>query len=167
MVYNQNQTQQVMGSDPSVNWEWLINNRIMKMNDAEAEEDWEKYYVYGKFVLQRLRPHMELSQRQAIESEFLLLQEYERKIREHPTNNETSKKNDIKLLRKGFIDAHAAYIFFTLPRAGLIQIEEEGEIDFSKMDFEVMKTLIKNRSGMKLSLEREDEKEIKTDKKEE
>jgi hypothetical protein len=35
------------------------------------------------------------------------------------------------------------------------------------MDFEVMKTLIKNRSGMKLSLEREDEKEIKTDKKEE
>jgi hypothetical protein len=87
MVYNQNQTQQVMGSDPSVNWEWLINNRIMKMNDAEAEEDWEKYYVYGKFVLQRLRPHMELSQRQAIESEFLLLQEYERKIREHPTNN--------------------------------------------------------------------------------
>lgn len=133
-------------SDPSSNTKWLLNNRIMKMNDAEASQEWYKFFVYFKFCIRRLSRRLPPEVGEAIEADWKRFYEVTWQL-EHDTRlAETTKKMKIEELQRNFAEMHMEYIFYALPKAGLDVINEEASLNCPKHDFDEMKDLIRGSS---------------------
>lgn len=164
MSEEQLQTSIIHGSaapnDPSSNTKWLLNNRIMRMNDAEASEDWYKFYVYFKFCLHRLALRLPPDVRQGIENDWQTFQTLIRCIEKDAKLADASKKKKIIDLQRNFAESHMHYIFQALPKAGLDALSEEASLDCGKHEFEEIKLAIRGKNSIKANLA-EDEEEVK------
>ena len=138
-----------MTADPSSNSNWMLDHHILLMVGAEADATSNangKHWTYFKFVFNRLLPYMDPKLRKALEldreEEKRLEFEIEGSKFPSPTKNNLREK-----LRLNFIEQHEAYIYLNLPRTGIIQLQEDGVIDFTKHDFEEMSKIVRHGSG--------------------
>lgn len=138
-------------SDPSSSVRWLLNNRIMKMNEAEANQEWYKYFVYFKFIFLRLIPRINVDIRKKIESDWWAFHAIIRAI-EKSNQNELTKKKNIETLQRNFADSHMFYIYQTLPKVGLDTIIEEGSIEPQKHDFKELERIVRGGNGAETEL---------------
>lgn len=131
----------------------MLDHHIMLMVGAEAAKEWGKHWTYFKFVFDRLLPYMDPKLRKALEADRAELKRLEREI-EASCSPEPTKKNQIEKLRLNFIEQHEAYIYLSLPRTGIIQLQEDGVIDFTKHDFAELSKIVRNsQSGFSSSLQ--------------
>lgn len=143
------------------NFEQLMNQRFSRMVAAEEEQDWWKYFVNFKFICYRLMPHMHPTVREGIAKDFELLYKTLDGI-ETNEQNDLSKKTKANEIRRNFVDTHQAYLFDTLPNAGLANIKADGDVDWNILDFKTFRRIIRDNSGMKTAVEvanQEDEDE--------
>lgn len=129
------------------NLEFLINQRFSKMVDAEEQKDWWKYFVNFKFIYLRLSPHMLPERRREIAGDFEMLEVAIMEI-EKTNENEESKKRKVSLIRRDFVDKHVAFLFDSLPDAGLASIQSDAEVDFTVADFKALKTITRMSGGL-------------------
>jgi len=135
------------------NFEQLINQRFSRMVTAEEEQDWWKYFVNFKFICFRLMPHMHPLVREGISKDFQLMIDAIQNIRK-TEQNDASKKSKVLHIQKDFVDTHQAYLFDTLPNAGLANIKADGDVDYDKISFEQMKNVVRNQIGTKTAVDR-------------
>jgi hypothetical protein len=126
-------------------FEWLINNTLAKMRDAEAFRDWYKYFVYFKFVYYRLLCYIPPDERQAHESDWKKFYAARDKIEKENTN-ETAKNKELDLLMKNFVETHDAVLFLTFPRAKLAFVKEDSVIDLDKTDLRTIQNVVRASS---------------------
>lgn len=136
------------------NFEQLMNQRFSRMVNAEEDQDWWRYWVNFKFIYFRLMPHMHPDTRELIDGDYRLMLEAIEKIRKEE-KNDNSKKMKILHIQKDFVDTHQAYLFDTLPNAGLANIKADGDIDYDTTSFENIKRITRNQIGTKTAIERE------------
>jgi hypothetical protein len=129
-------------ADPSSDSKWLVDHFIMQMVWAEANNNVYHLFVFCKFVLYRLMAYMPQETKLTLNDEFKKFFETEYKIKSSNDPEET-KKMQLNDLRMSFVKAHEGLIYLTLPKAGFLNLEEEGIIDFKKHDFDVFKGLVK------------------------
>lgn len=146
-----NQTQPMV-ADPSSNSNWMLDHHIMLMVGAEANDQPEKRWTYFKFVFDRILPYMDPKLRKALEAEQRERVRLEFEIRNSTSKDgkptpEPTKKGMVEKLRLNFIETHEAYIYLNLPRTGIIQLQEDGVVDFTKHDFEEFSKIVRNSKG--------------------
>ena len=146
-----------MGSETApeswYNFEQLINQRFARMVTAEEEQDWWKYFVNFKFICFRLMPHMHPVIREGIAKDFETMMQTIDAIRLKETND-MSRDRKILHIQKDFVDTHQAYLFDTLPNAGLANIKADGDVDYNKIEFSNMKLIVRNQGGTKTAVDR-------------
>jgi len=135
------------------NFEQLINQRFARMVTAEEEKDWWKYFVNFKFICFRLMPHMHPVVREGIAKDFSTMVDAINQIRKTEAND-LSKQTKVLTIQKDFVDTHQAYLFDTLPNAGLANIKADGDVDYDKLSFEQMKGVVRNQIGTKTAVDR-------------
>lgn len=113
------------------------------MNDAEAEKDYHKYFIYFKMVFQRMLPFMTTEERQACQRDWEKLRELEKEIDDSKHLADQTKAKMKLELRKTFADTHTAYIFLAFPRARLTIVRSDANIDFGKMEFRKLKRIVR------------------------
>jgi hypothetical protein len=64
---------------------------------------------------------------------------------------------------RDFTMAHLGFLFLVFPKAGLSITTDDGEIDFNKISFETLKTIVRAGGGLPSSIDRAKEAEIKRD----
>jgi hypothetical protein len=141
----------VFTSDPSSNPNWMLDHHIMLMVTAEADKDWWRYWVYFKFIMDRLTPYMEVDVRKNLERERALEMDKEYEIGK-TAEAQVAKDKLLEQLRNVYIEKHKGYITQNLPRAGIIQLEEEGAIDEDEKDYELLRTLMRAGGASSASL---------------
>ena len=123
------------------------------MVTAEEDQDWWKYFVNFKFICFRLMPHMHPVVREGIAKDFKKMVDAIGVIRKNESND-MSKKAKVLTIQKDFVDTHQAYLFDTLPNAGLANIKADGDVDYDKLSFEQMKSVVRNQIGTKTAVDR-------------
>lgn len=142
-------------NEATFNEKIVIMKNLDKMVTAEANKNYYSHFVYFKAVFYWLMPHMEIDDRKVCELDWRRLVEAENFIKKSSDRSDASKSNAIEELRRNFIDTHQYYIYATLPRASIISINEEGDLNYNKTDFNVLTSVIRNGNGLKGSLEYE------------
>lgn len=140
MALNENS----MGADPSQNEQWLLSNRIMKMNDAEAEKDYHKMWTYFMFCFKRVMVYLDSDIHDIVEQDLIKLSQLETEIKNQNLNDAT-KANYLEELHKNFKAAHESYIFMSLPRMGNIVVSHEAELNYTKYQFDLLAKMISDQ----------------------
>jgi hypothetical protein len=166
MVWGGSQAEDT-GQSNAQTLEYLINFRINKMIDAKEQKDWWKYFVNFEFLYQRLLPYMETEDRMCHECEWRYLAYLEKKIRNDTTINDTTRETKILELKREFAEGHMAYLYLLFPKAGLATIKESGEIDFTKMRWDALRSFIQDGGGTPSGLEYALDRQKRMDEKDE
>ncbi len=123
----------------------VIMKNLDKMVNAEASKNFYSHFVYFKAVFYWLMPHMEIDDRKVCEADWRRLVSGELYIK-RSEKNDASKSKEIEDLRRNFIESHQYYLYSTLPRASITQINEEGDLDYNKKDFDILRSVIRSGS---------------------
>jgi len=135
-------------------FEWLINNRLMAMNEAEARKDWYRYFVYFRFVFFRILPFIRRKERKALESDWKKFHIAKQAIELDSEYAEGTRKKEVEELMRNFVEAHQASVFYAFGRAKLVSIKEEGLIDWTTIDLETVQKLVKGRRDITTEMAR-------------
>lgn len=128
-------------------FEWLINNRLMAMNEAEANRDWYRYFVYFRFVFYRILPFIRRKERRLLETDWQTFHKAKQKI-ELNENAEGTRKKQVEELMRNFVETHQASVFYAFGRAKLISIKEEGIIDWTTIDLDTVQKIVRGRGDI-------------------
>lgn len=134
-------------SEVSNTIQWMVSNRVMKMNDAKATMKVYEYYTYFKFACQLMMAHMRLENRKKLQTDFKQMRAIENEINNseiHPA----SKEQAINKCHYEFADSHEYYIMDALPKIGLGRNLEEGAIDFEKTDIDALSLAVRQHTGL-------------------
>ena len=122
----------------------LVLNTILRMRDAKADRQIEKYLTYFDFSMWLLSPYIAHDAQDLLDNDRKDFLTRLKNIRETQTND-TNRMNMELGLKESFCDAHANYIFSAFGKAGIIKIMEEGVIPFDTRSFDEIKAIV--RSG--------------------
>jgi hypothetical protein len=139
--------------DISGSFNFICLDRLIKMNDAKADNNLTAYWARFKMSAQMLMHYMEIEDRQRLNAEFKQLEIYERQWRNNQDLNESIIEDKIKHARLIFGDSREYYLFATLPKTGIIRNIEEGEIDFTKRDIEEIAKIVRGGQGITKGLD--------------
>lgn len=131
----------------TLTYDILLLDTIKKMRDYYAEGNEERYYKYFEVAIQLVLPHLDLEIRKGVETDFRKLREEEKRIKESTANDQT-KRIQLITLKESFATAHRYYIMLALTKVGIVKASEEGRIDFSSIDIENMKRVIRAGTGL-------------------
>ena len=136
--------------DPSKNEAWLINNTLMRMRDAEAAHNYHAMWVHFKFVFNRLMIYFTEETRIKLDVDWSKMAELEQKIKTMKQESgievsDESQKKYLDILHQNFMETHRAYVFYGLPRMGIVEIQGEGVFAYTKHDFEELSAIINER----------------------
>jgi len=126
----------------SGSYQYLIVNRITRMNDAKANREKDKYYVFFKFACQLVMPYMSIKTKQKMQRDFMELGKIEKAIKEDKNLSDLSKQTQLDEIHSIFADNRELYIMEVMPKTGIIKVMEEGGIDFEKRDIEAIKAAV-------------------------
>ena len=132
----------------------VILNRLMKMNDAQANGDIEKYFIYFRFAFQMIMPFLDIKHRRIIEEDYKLFKQEIMDIEMDIKKADKSKRVEILKLKKEFADEYSGYIVLGLTHTGGIKVTTEGDIQFDEESLERAKTLIRSGTGLPSKMER-------------
>ena len=119
------------------------------MRDTKAErQDW-KYWTYFTTASRAMLPHIKNKKRLQMQSDYVELQKIVEEIKNsnlHPA----SQKQQTDEARFIYADARESIIYDALPNIGLGPDQEEGVIDFKKINIEELAKLVQSREGKTL-----------------
>jgi len=130
----------------SLTYDILLLDTIKLMRNHYADNDQDRYYKYFEIALQLVLPHLDVEIRKGAETDFRKLKLEEKRIADS-TANETTKKLQSLKLRESFADAHRYYIMLALTKVGIVKTSEEGLIDFSSVEVEALKRVVRDTGG--------------------
>jgi hypothetical protein len=131
------------GQDVTLTYNSLVLDTILKMRDSQAAGNLEKYTIYFEYALQLLLPHFHIDVRKEIQADHDILKQAIRDINQKESNDQ-SKKNKVLAARESFANSHRYYVMMALTKVGIVKVSEEGVIDFSSIDIETMKGIIRS-----------------------
>lgn len=129
--------------DINFNYNYLLIQTILKMRDAQAKGEIKEYWIYFEYAMGLVLSHIDFNVRGEIEKDFAVLQEAIRKVRKSNLNEQT-KNILINKLCEDFANNHRFYIMQALNRIGIVKVEDEGIIDFDKIDIDTMTQIIRD-----------------------
>jgi hypothetical protein len=86
-----------------------------------------------------------------------------KKIKDDATLNKSAQEERMNEMYRDFTMAHLGFLFLVFPKAGLSITTDDGEIDFNKISFETLKTIVRAGGGLPSSIDRAKEAEVKRD----
>jgi preprotein translocase subunit Sec61beta len=122
--------------------QYLILKTVEAMSDAHAEKDKWKYFSKFRTAYDLLLNYFDNEDREKMEIDFRALKQAIKEIA-ISKNNEASKKEMIDKIQENFADEHRYYIFNSFAKAGIIRLEQEGSMDFTKHDMEEIKKIVR------------------------
>ena len=128
----------------SNSFDWLFLDTLRRMRDAAAEGNSAKYFTYTEWSLDLVVSHIPAEARKGIKEDYKLLRKLKMDILNDKTINEQSKKKIIDELKHDWADAHKLYAFLALPKLGIVKREEDGTIDFKKLDIDRLAKLVRS-----------------------
>lgn len=144
-------------NDINFNYNYLLIQTILKMRDAQAKGEIKEYWIYFEYAMGLVLSHIDFDVRGEIEKDFAVLQEAVRKIKKSNLNEQT-KTTLINKLFEDFANSHRFYIMQALNRIGIVKVEDEGVIDFDKIDIDTMTQIIRNSySSLEKAVEKAEE----------
>jgi hypothetical protein len=126
----------------------------MKMNDAYANGDAYKYFIYFRFALQMIAPFLDIKQKKIIEEDYNKLKLEIFQIEQDKTKADKSKKVEILKLKEEFANNYSSYIVLGLTHTGGIKVSTDGDIEFDEESLQLAKTMIRAGSGLPTAVER-------------
>jgi len=134
------------GIENNFNYNYLLVQTILKMRDAQAEDDVKKYWVYFEYGIGLVISHLDFQLKGEIQKDYTILAAAFNRIMNSSINPET-KKSLINGLKEDFANAHRFYIMQALNRVGVVKVEDEGIIDFESVDIDTMTKIVRDTSG--------------------
>lgn len=125
---------------------WYIMSRITKMSDAKASDNVAQAYSYFEDALKILTPFMEPMTKKDIQLDYLVFRKVRDEIQNNTKIDDISKRDELNKLKRSFMETHELYLYIALPKAGVIRLEEEGEIDFEKLAFDKVQRIVRSKS---------------------
>lgn len=136
-------------SEINLSYNWLVLDSIKKMRDAQARKDQEQFVILFDFCLRLLIPYIAIELKEQIDTDRRTLLMETTRIKRDEKNYETAKKKILDL-RVDFADAHLGYVMGALSTVGIVQVRDDGIINFNKIDIETTQNIIR-QSGMGLA----------------
>lgn len=134
------------GIENNFNYNYLLIQTILKMRDALADGDIERYWVYFEVALKLVISHLDFQLKGEIQQDYAVLEAALKKIQNLKDSelNAQSKKALINKLKCDFANAHNFYIMQALNRVGVVKVEDEGVIDFESVDLDTMTKIVRD-----------------------
>jgi hypothetical protein len=148
---------QLHGGDPSSNFGWYVMNRIMKSSDAKADGDIYKAFSFFEDAFHILITFYDLEERRQLQADMETFNELRKQIENEPKLPPQTRDSLLNKLRLSFMEAHRSYLYLALPRTHLYTVSDDGEIEFTKADFETTKKIIRASSLRQNVIEKEGE----------
>lgn len=134
------------GVENNFNYNYLLVQTILKMRDAEADDNTKQYWVYFKTALKLVISHLDFQLKGEIEQDYAVLHAAFKKI-ESSNMNEASKLTWVNRIKNDFAGAHDFYIMQALNRVGVVKVEDEGIIDFESTDIDTFTRAVRDSSN--------------------
>ena len=136
------------GEDSQVNvtYNWVILNRVLKMNDAEARGDKDSYFIYFRLLARLVKHWMRNEDQLILELNYKALEEAIARIKKEDIN-EASRSQRIIDLKNLFADKHSGMVLSAFANSNLFRIQEEGVLDFEQHDFDEVSEIIRSRGA--------------------
>lgn len=117
------------------------------MSDAKAQNNTYQAFSYFEDALKIVLPFMDPTIKADIEKDYQIYRKLRDALLEMPTEklNETSRERELNKLKMQFLEEHSYYLHVSLTKAGVIKLEEEGEIDFNKLAFDKTQRIVRSR----------------------
>lgn len=130
------------------NYNYLVIQTIMKMRDAKADSDRYRYWTYFEFAIQLVLSYLEPAAAAYIQQDFDKMEDKKQAILHDPRIADKTKEMSVNILHEQFADKHRYFILKALNKIGIVKVSEDGEVDFDKLDLELMSYVIRqNRSS--------------------
>jgi hypothetical protein len=149
------------GVENNFNYNYLLVQTILKMRDAQADDQPARYWTYFEYALGLVISHLDFQLKGEIQQDYAILMAAFRKINllKDTELNAQSKKSLINKLKEDFADAHRFYIMQALNRVGIVKVEDEGIINFESTDLDTMTKIVRDLpNGTIASFEKQDGK---------
>lgn len=121
-------------------------NRVDRMCNRKEEGEIEKYFIAFKYALFFVIAAITKETRNKILSDFKILEDEIKKI-EESKENDKSKEDQILALRYDFADKHEYHIFEAFSKVGILNIGDDGVLDFEKHDINQLKSVARADAG--------------------
>jgi len=134
------------GVENNFNYNYLLVQTILKMRDAQADDQPARYWTYFEYALGLVISHLDFQLKGEIQQDYAVLMAAFRKINllKDTELNTQSKKSLINKLKEDFADAHRFYIMQALNRVGVVKVEDEGIINFESTDLDTMTKIVRD-----------------------
>ena len=129
------------------NFNYLVIQTIMKMRDAKADGDKRRYWVYFEFAIQLVLSYLEPGILAYIQKDFDTMEEQIQLIQHDMRIADKTKEVSIDFLHSDFSDRHRYFILKALNKIGIVKVSEDGDIDFDKLDLQLMAQIIRKGHG--------------------
>jgi hypothetical protein len=134
------------GVENNFNYNYLLVQTILKMRDAQSDEDIPRYWTYFEYGIGLVISHLDFKLRGEIEQDYTLLRAAFNKINNSSLNPQT-KKTVTNRIKEDFANAHRFYIMQALNRVGIVKVEDEGIIDFESTDLDILTKAVRDTSN--------------------
>lgn len=121
----------------------------MKMRDAKAEHAKYQYWVYFEFAIQLVLSYLEPGIAAYIQEDFNSMDDKIQIMKQTPGLSEKTREMTTDLFHEEFADRHRYYILKALNKIGIVKVSEDGDIDFGKLDLQVMSEIIRSSSNIR------------------
>ena len=130
--------------EQNLNINWLVLDTIRRMRDVKAEGNKEKYFSYCDFGLKLVHSYFPLEIRKALDSDYRLLRDEIKKVKEQE-QNDTSRKRKVDELNAEFAELHDGRLMSALARMGIIKNIEDGIIDVEQLGMDKYAQIVQDR----------------------
>jgi hypothetical protein len=116
------------------------------MNNSKASQKKHEYFIYFKFVVQLLMAYLSKEDRAKLQEDFMQLIKIEEELKT-TKKNENDLINSINEARYVFADNREYYIMKGIAKTGIIKNQDDGAIDFTRIDINTIKTMVVASGG--------------------
>jgi len=118
----------------------------LKMRDARANKDVYKEFVYFDSELDLLATHLPKEFQDFLEVDYTHLYKMIDKVNDGPEADAT-KETKIMNIKRIFMETHKRYISLAFPRSGITKPEDDATLDFSEVDYTIMRKIIRSKQS--------------------
>jgi hypothetical protein len=123
--------------------EYFLIDKLDKICESKALKNNHQYYIYVSFCLKTVQAYFDFETREKLNNDFRKLESIEKEImKTNEDRNNPSKIKEIENLRYDFCEKHEGYIMSAFSRMRIIDLEEEGVIDFEKLNLEQIRKIV-------------------------
>jgi len=122
----------------------------LKMRDARAEQNTYKQFSYFTDLVDVLLNHLPKEMQDNMEEDLNIFWNNYDSIMDVPEKDlaKAAKDDYIRRLKENFMETHKRYVTIAFPRSGIQTVEDDGIIDFSNLDFDLLRNIVRaGRTG--------------------